>query len=100
MYEYIERHTGEYSTKTMCKVLSVSRSGYYGYVSGKSQRNGDKETSSRQVVSDIFREHKRRYGSRRIYKELQRRGGRIGLHRVRRLMKAEGLVAIQPKRVV
>ena len=45
----------------------------------------------------MFYEHKRRYGARRIARELQARGERCGVDHVARLMKPRGLVAIQPK---
>jgi transposase InsO family protein len=48
-------------------------------------------------VRAVFREHKRRYGARRIAKELSARGTSCGKHRVGRLMREMGLEAIQPK---
>src|SRR5262249_30456225 len=42
----------------------------------------------------------RRYGSRRLAVELKSQGGELGRHRIRRLMKEEGLWAIQPRRFV
>lgn len=41
----------------------------------------------------IFAENKRRYGSPRIYKELQERGVKCGRHRIANLMKERGLRA-------
>lgn len=49
------------------------------------------------LIRSIFREHKRRYGARRIARELSFRGTPCGTQRVRRLMRAMGLEAIQPK---
>lgn len=46
---------------------------------------------------DSFGEHRRRYGSRRLLSELQEQGYAVGRHQLRRLMKAEGLQAIQPR---
>jgi putative transposase len=50
-------------------------------------------------VGEIFWRHSRRYGSRRITAELRAQTV-IGRHRVRRLMREQGLQAIQPRRFV
>ena len=51
-------------------------------------------------VKKVFEEHRRRYGALRVSKELQAQGLRIGRHQTTTLMKAQGLVAIQPKSYV
>ncbi len=51
-------------------------------------------------VDEIFWDNKQRYGSRRISAELNARGIGAGRFRVRRLMKEQGLVAIQPRSFV
>lgn len=51
-------------------------------------------------VKDIFEEHRRRYGSRRIAAELKATGIRAGRYRVRRFMIEQGLRAIQPRSFV
>ena len=49
------------------------------------------------VIREIFWEHRRRYGARRIVKELSARGTCCGASRVGRLLREMGLQAIQPK---
>jgi transposase InsO family protein len=49
------------------------------------------------LIRDIFWQHKRRYGARRIAVELQARGQSCGVDRVARLLKSQGLRAIQPQ---
>jgi putative transposase len=49
------------------------------------------------LIRDIFWQHKRRYGARRIAVELQARGQSCGVDRVARLLKNQGLRAIQPQ---
>lgn len=51
-------------------------------------------------VREVFFRHSRRYGSRRIQAEMKAEGKQIGRHKVRRLMRQQGLRAIQPKRFV
>jgi len=45
----------------------------------------------------IFRQHRRRYGTRRIVATLADQGESIGRRRVAKVMKSQGLKAIQPK---
>jgi putative transposase len=60
----------------------------------------EQEVQLREAVRETFFHHSRRYGSRRLRVELQAQGVEAGRHRLRRLMKEEGLRAIQPKRFV
>lgn len=54
----------------------------------------------RSTIQLIFAEHKRRYGYRRVSKELRRRGMLVDHKRVQRLMQEDNLLAIQPKAFV
>jgi transposase InsO family protein len=49
------------------------------------------------LVCDIFWKHKRRYGARRIAVELGAQGQPCGVDRVAKLLKIQGLRAIQPQ---
>lgn len=86
-----------YPASVVCETLQVSRSGYYVFVRdiiGERQRTDNRLMP---LVRKVFWEHKRRYGARRIAKELQSRGESCGPGRVAKLMKCQGLKAIQPK---
>jgi transposase InsO family protein len=50
------------------------------------------------LVNDCYFENRRRYGSRRIKEELNKRGIAIGRYRVRSLMREQDLRAIAPKK--
>ncbi len=78
-------------------MLQVSTSSYYAYHNGQTYRPSDHKTTLLKEVKSIFDFHKRRYGSRRIHSELQDKGYDVGRHQVRSLMRAQQLVAIQPK---
>jgi len=49
------------------------------------------------LICDIFWNHKRRYGARRIAVELAAQGQPCGVDRVAKLLKIQGLKAIQPQ---
>jgi len=73
----------------------VSRSGYYAWRQRKPA--ADPWTPH---VTQVFRRHARRYGSRRITAELQAQGHAVGRRRVRRILRQQELHAIQPKSFV
>jgi transposase InsO family protein len=78
----------------MAKVLGVSRSGYYAWLSRES---GQRELSDRELlrlIILIFEENKGRYGSPRIWRDLVKDfNQRISRKRVERLMKKHGIRA-------
>jgi len=81
----------------VCEVLKVSRSGFYAYQSkGLSQREA-RDEELMPLIREIFWEHKRRYGARRVAQELAAQGERCGVARVAKLLEKQGLKAIQPK---
>jgi helix-turn-helix protein len=49
------------------------------------------------LIRDIFWHHQRRYGARRVAVELQAQGRPCGVERVAKLLKTQGLQAIQPQ---
>lgn len=81
----------------LCRTLEVSRSGYYAWGRGRRSSRAEEDRCLMLQVRAVFREHKRRYGARRIACELSSRGTSCGKQRVGRLMREMGLEAIQPK---
>jgi putative transposase len=89
-------HEG-FPVAAVCQALGVSRAGYYARASGVAGPREQEDARLRPLVRQIFWEHKRRYGARRIAAELAARGEACGPGRVARLLKQLGLQAIQPK---
>lgn len=90
----------EFQIEILCSVLAVSRTAYYRYLWGGSYQLTLQKAEHQQLVEQVFSEHKRLYGSRRIAAELQKRGYSLGRHQVRTLMKVADLQSIQPKSFV
>jgi putative transposase len=82
----------------MCDLLGVSKTSYYRL--RKPPAVNQQELQVRQSVCETFYRHSRRYGSRRLRLELLAQGLEMGRHQLRRIMKEEGLRAIQPRRFV
>jgi putative transposase len=81
----------------LCQTLQVSRSGYYAWKQGCRSSRAEENRRLMPPIRSVFREHKRRYGARRIARELSKRGTCCGTRRVARLMREMRLKAIQPK---
>jgi putative transposase len=82
-----------YPVRVMCRVLEVAEQGYYAWRSRPESRRlrQNRELLDRVVV--VFGEHRHRYGSPRVHKELVAQGRCCGRHRVARLMRQNGLRA-------
>ena len=75
----------------MCRVLEVSRSGYYRWLKRKpSQREIDNKRLDAEI-REIYDSKKGRYGSPKITQELQDRGRKVDKNRVARRMRKAGL---------
>lgn len=84
----------------MCRVLHVSRSGYYIYAARpRSQRAIDDEVLSKRVAT-IFDTSDGTYGAPRVNKELRTEGTFVSRHRVARLMREMRLSASPRKKFV
>lgn len=81
----------------VCDTLEVSRSGFYAWRHSALSLRAAKDQELIPIVHDIFWTHQRRYGARRIAAELRRRDILCGVGRVAKLLKSQGLQAIQPK---
>jgi len=86
-----------FAASAVCHLLEVSRSGFYAWRSSQVSLREQRDQELMPWVSEVFWLHRRRYGARRIAVELTQRGIACGVARVARLLKMQGLRAIQPK---
>jgi len=86
---------GSLSIERMCQLAEVSRAGFYRSL--QEQQPQQEEMELRTAIQQIFVEHRRRYGYRRVTKELRRRGLVGNRKRVERLLKEDNLLAVQPR---
>jgi putative transposase len=84
----------------MCRVLGVSRSGYYDWVHRARRPPVGRHAENRALVEEIRTIHARfgYYGAPRIHQELLRRSHRVGRRRVARLMRLNDIKACRGKR--
>ena len=86
-FMFIRDHHNEFRVWLMCRVLAVSRSGYYAWLR---RPVGERMKANDQLVTEIrqvYAQSRRTYGSPRITDELNDSGIACGRHRVARLMR-------------
>jgi len=84
----------------LCRVMGVSRSGFYDYLAraGREPARREREdTALLKQITEIFEQSSKRYGSPRIHAELHKRHVVCSSRRVKRLMRQAGIYAL-PKR--
>jgi transposase InsO family protein len=94
-YQFMAAHREEFEIRVMCRVLAVSRSGYYAWPKRpiSARKMADQELS--QQIKEIYEHSRQTYGSPRIWAELAAQGVRCGRKRVARLMRQAALCARQ-----
>ena len=90
-YACIGRHVGHFPIGLMCRVLVVSRAGYYGWRARGPSARAQTDTRLRVTIRAIHADSRARYGRPRIHQVLQQQGVRCGAKRVARLMRVDGL---------
>lgn len=92
-YAFIHEHRNQHALELLCRVLEVSRSGYYAWRGRpKSERAKDDEVLT-ETIKEVHAGSRGTYGSPRVHAELRARGVGCGRKRVARLMRRAGLRA-------
>ena len=76
----------------MCELFTVSRSGYYDWLSSSPSARQQKNKELGQHIKDIFMSNRCNYGTRRIKRALAKEGLTVSRRRIGRLMKEQQLV--------
>lgn len=89
-YALIKDEAKHFSIKLMCRLLSVSVSGYYAWVERKPSNRTERNRDLAKKIKAIFDEERSRAGAPRITKRLHNDGNRVGKQRVARIMREHG----------
>jgi transposase InsO family protein len=93
-YDFIRQQMKASHVTLLCRVMQVSRSGFYGYCRHNQDRSYDQtQPALESRVKAIFKESKCTYGSRRILEKLKAERHHSGRYRVRSLMRKLKLMA-------
>lgn len=97
-YQFIAAHREEFEIKVMCRVLGVSRSGYYAWRNRPTSARKMADQALSQHIKEIHQQSRQTYGSPRIQVELAEQGVNCSGKRVARLMRQEEVVAKQSRK--
>jgi transposase InsO family protein len=75
----------------MCKILDVSRSGFYAWLDRDECDRAREDRRLTALIADIFAESRGIYGVPRVHRTLRQRGQRCSRKRVARLMQRAGM---------
>ena len=82
----------------LCRVLDVSRSGFYDYLTHPVTDREVRDVALAAKARAVFVEHKGRYGSPRVWRELCERGDVVSEKKVAQVMREQGLMARRKRR--
>jgi len=97
-YRQIEDHRGQYPTRWMCSALTVSPRGFYDW---RRRAESPRKVEDRRLLGEIrvsYERSDRVYGSPRVNKDLNDLGYWCSTKRIARIMRQNGLIAVQRRR--
>ena len=97
-FAFIAEKRVAYSVAVLCRVLCVSRSGFYSYLEEPETERSRRDAALAAKTRAVFDEHEGRYGSPRVRRELRERGDLVSKKKVAQLMRDNGLVARRKKK--
>jgi putative transposase len=92
-FHFIAAHRAEFRLRSLCRVLGVSRSGYYAWRQRPTPRQAERNDALLVHIRAAYQRGRQAYGAPRVHQELVQQGIPCGRHRVARLMRREGIVA-------
>ena len=98
MFKLIDAGKAQLPVTRMCNLLGVSSSGYYAWRNRKPSRRQLDDMIYLAHIREHFASSNKTYGSPRMHVELVEQGLCIGKHRVARLMRDNGMKALQKRR--
>ncbi len=94
-FEIIKTNRSKYPVEKMCKILNVSRSGFYKWLK-KSPINNNLVLMA--LIKTIYEKSRRTYGYLRITEALRKRGLFVNKKKVARIIHEMGIFGLQIKR--
>ncbi len=91
IYAFIKTEKANHRISRMCRVLKVSKSGFYGWRDRAPSARDRADARILEKITRIHRDSRETYGAPRIHFELRALGIRCGRKRVARLMREAGI---------
>lgn len=97
-FRLIDQAKKEFPVQRLCSVLDVSESGYFAWKGRPASRRQGEDMVLLAHIRAQFSTSSETYGAPRMHAELTEEGLAVGRHRVARLMRDNGLRALQKRR--
>ena len=92
-YAFVEAKRVAFPVAALCRVMGVSRSGFYAYLAAPETPRERRTASLAAKTRAVFDDHRGRYGSPRVHRELRARGDAVSRKTVAKVMRENELVA-------
>ncbi len=93
-YAFIKAHRGEYDTAVMCRLLDVSRSGFYQWLRNPLSDRALEDQRLLGLIRAAYTASHGVYGAPRIFLDLREAGETCSKHRVARIMRTHHIKAL------
>jgi len=97
-FGFIHAEKAEFPVAALCRLLGVTRQGYYAYAARKPSERQMKDAALRERLRALHVENRGTYGSPRMRRALRAEGMKVGKRRVERAMRGMGLFARMRRR--
>lgn len=98
-YAFIKAHRREFDTAVMCRLLDVSRSGFYEWLRKPLSDRAVEDQRLLGLIRAAYTASHGVYGAPRIFLDLREAGETCSKHRVARIMRANNIKALHGYRV-
>ena len=92
-YAFVRAHSEEFEVIRMCRILEVSRSGYYDWAEREDSERSQQDRVLIKEIRQIHQDTKEAYGATKTWQALKQSGMVCGKHRVARLRREAGIEA-------
>lgn len=90
-FEFIDEHRDEFGVSAMCRVLGVTRQGYYQWLARPASAHDLRDAELAGEVARVYEGGRRVYGAPKVFMKLRSEGVRTSRKRVARLMRENGM---------
>lgn len=101
-FQFVDDHRDAFGVKRLCRMLQVSRSGFYRWLAGAETRAGRRKADAElaERIARIHRESDGTYGVPRVTAELKDAGRPVNHKRVERVMRKFRIVGLHLRKKV
>jgi putative transposase len=92
-FVFIRKHENTWPIAVMCRVLKVSRSGYYIWKTRPESLQSKRRKRLLKMIQIVHAESRKTYGSPRVFRDLKALGQACSVNYVAHLMKKDGIAA-------